>query len=69
MLLEVTLSKNDEDFGSAGQKILLNFSYVVGIGYKKSGCILHLNLSDTNKFKSIHVTEDYSNWFIMKLNP
>ena len=70
MLLEVTLARDDEDFGLQNTKVLMNLSNVVGITKDANGgSVLHVDLSDLGKFKKIYIKEDYDRWNIIKLNP
>lgn len=70
MLLEVTLSRNDEDFGLQNSQIMINLGNVVAITKDEgSGSIFHVDLSDLGKFKKIYVKETYDRWFAIRLNP
>jgi len=69
MLLELTLTQDDEDFGVAGTKFMLNDSYVVGVSPWDNGSKVLVDLSDLAKFKSLYVKETYETWYIIRLNP
>ncbi len=70
MLLEVVLSREDEDFGPAGSDVLVNDSYIVAI--KRDGdtnnSVLYLDLSDIGKYTKIYVEESYEKWYMLRLN-
>ena len=70
MLLEVTLRQDDEDLGSEGDNILLNFGNVVAISKEENDkAIVHLDVSDLGKFRKVYIKERYQDWNILKLNP
>jgi hypothetical protein len=69
MLLELTLTEDDEDFGLEGTKILLNDSYIVGIMEHGNGSKILVDMSDLAKFKTLYVKQKYSTWFMLRLNP
>lgn len=69
MLIELTLTQDDEDFGAAGTKIMLSDDYVVGVTPDGSGSKIFVNLSDLAKFKTLYVAEAYETWFLIRLNP
>jgi hypothetical protein len=68
MLVEVTLSQ-DGELGNAGQKILLNVSYIVAVGNHKGKAVFYLDLSDLEKFYKVYTKESYEKWYAMRLNP
>ena len=69
MLLELTLSQDDEDFGQEGDTFMLSDSYIVGVARDGEGSKLHVDMSDTDKFKTIFVKERYELWYELRLNP
>jgi len=69
MLLGLTLTEDDDDFGKEGTKILLNDAYVVGVMQHGTGSKILVDLSDLAKFKTLYVKQAYSTWFMLKLNP
>ncbi len=69
MLLELTLTQDDEDFGPEGTKIMLNDSSIVGVSPNGSGSKVFVDLSDLDKFKTLYVKQPYEQWYILKLNP
>jgi hypothetical protein len=69
MLLELTLTEDDEDFGHFGEKIMINDAYVVGVMKEGNGSKVLIDMSDLEKFKTLHVAEPYHNWYILRLNP
>jgi len=69
MLLEITLTKDDVDFGVKGTKIMIRDGYVVGVSPHINGSKIFIDMSDVNKFKTLYVKESYNKWKILKLNP
>ncbi|MCK5602500.1 hypothetical protein KAR91_11535 [Candidatus Pacearchaeota archaeon] len=69
MLLELTLTEDDEDFGPEGTKILMNDSYVVGVVQHGNGSKILVDLSDLEKFKTLYVKQAYTTWYMLRLNP
>ncbi len=69
MLLELTLTQDDDDFGLEGAKIMLNDSSVVGVSPDGSGSKVFVDMSDLAKFKTLHVKQSYEQWYILRLNP
>ena len=69
MLLELKLTKDDEDFGPEGTEILLHEKYIVGVSRHGNGSKILVNLSDLKKFKSIYVSQPYQQWYVLKFNP
>lgn len=68
MLLELTLKEEDEDFGPAGSKVMINDGYVVGVAHHPRGSKIFVDMSDLGKFKTLVVREDYESWYLLKLN-
>ena len=69
ILLELTLAKPNENFGEAGDKIMLSASYIIGIAPHTTGARVHVDMSDLEKFITLYVKEEYDKWKILKLNP
>lgn len=69
MLLELTLTQDNDVFGPEGTKIMVNDSYVVGVAPNGSGTKVFLDMSDLEPFITVYVKEAYSKWYILRLNP
>lgn len=69
MFLELTLAKDDDNFGPFGTKVMINDAYIVGVTGSETGSKVLIDMSDLEKYKSIHVSEPYSKWRILRLNP
>ena len=72
MLLELTLKQENEFFGPAGSKVMLNDSYVVGVTKNDDGAEgskVFVDLSDTNEFITLYVRQAYETWYLLRLNP
>ena len=69
MLLEITLSRDDDNFGEKGSKVLINDSYVVGITSDDGGrAIIHVDLSDQELYTKLYTEETYEKWYALRLN-
>lgn len=69
MLLEVTLTQDDNEFGPTGTKVMVNDAYVVGVSRHDGGSKIFVDLSDLQSFKTLYIQESYEQWFILRLNP
>lgn len=63
MLIELELTKDDDDFGPAGSKIMINDSCVVVVLKHKNGSKIHVNLSNLENPKTLYVEEKYELWY------
>jgi len=70
MLLELTLLKDDKDFGPKGSKVMISDSYVVGVTNNPNGrgSKLFVDMSDLETFKTLFVKESYEKWHLLRLN-
>lgn len=69
MLLELTLTKDNDVFGPEGTKFMLNDGYVVGVAKDGSGSKVFVDMSDLEPFITVYVKEAYEKWYILRLNP
>lgn len=70
MLLELTLIKDDKDFGLKGSKVMISDGYVVGVTNNPNGkgSKIFVDMSDLETFKTLYVKESYTKWHMLRLN-
>jgi hypothetical protein len=69
LLLKVKLTKDNAQFGTAGQYVLISANYVVGISPNGTGSKITVRMGDGN-LSILEVKELFdTNWKIVTLNP
>jgi len=69
LLLSVTLTKDNAEFGVEGTNVLINSKYVVGIVPNGTGSKLTIRMGDGN-LSILEVKERFdTNWKLVTLNP